>query len=205
MRVVNPSSPQGHRRSRPLAHGHPRAAFRAARSFHSVLGKAALAAVQGRGPMVAPRHLLDDQGTINDPPAMGTRRGSSDLRSRERRAQIDMGCSCTCATPTQQDSTLISGSIRFRASRPPIHRLDLRVVTVASRWLCPSVPRSRGRSRCWHRPSSGNCGSRVKMSFVPYYCRLARQMHRAYRELFAEDSIACRRGFVAASGPRRDR
>ena len=40
--------------------------------------------------------------------------------------------------------------------------------------------------------------SRMKMSFVPYYRRLARRMHQAYPELFSEESIARRRGSSAS-------
>jgi hypothetical protein len=38
------------------------------------------------------------------------------------------------------------------------------------------------------------------MSFVPYYKRLARQMHRAYPDVFSRDSLACRHGLLEPAG-----
>jgi hypothetical protein len=88
-----------------------------------------------------------------------------------------------------------------RRVEPGYPLLDLRVVSVAiSLGLPERAPTPRPKPMLAAAFLGDLAESRVKMSFVPYYERLARRTQRAYPEFFSRDSIACERGFLEPEG-----
>jgi asparagine synthase (glutamine-hydrolysing) len=88
-----------------------------------------------------------------------------------------------------------------RGVQPAYPLLDLRVVSVAlSLDLLERAPTPVPKPLLAAAFLGDLAESRVKMSFVPYYERLARRMHTTYPDLFSPKSLACQRGLIDADG-----
>jgi hypothetical protein len=88
-----------------------------------------------------------------------------------------------------------------RGVEPAYPLLDLRVVSVAlSLELDERAPIDRPKPLLAAAFLGELADDRLKMSFTPYYHRLAQRMQRAYPELFAMDGLAARGGFIEPVG-----
>ena len=181
--------------------GHPVRAVRAARNFHEVWGRSygRLAKVTGRA--IAPRPLLDLRERVRPVPpwvrGKVARTFFEETAARSDRQALLMAL----RTPHPAGYDLDERLYQTRGIEPAYPLLDLRVVSVAlSLALSDRAPIERPKPMLAAAFLGELADDRVKMSFVPYYERLATRMHQEYPELFSADGLAPRRGLVDPGG-----
>jgi asparagine synthase (glutamine-hydrolysing) len=184
-----------------LRTGHLPSAWRASRMFRSAWGGSYVKQLKVAGKAIAPRSLLLLRESVRPVPPW--------LRGRVPR-------SVTADAPQRSDRQSLLTALRdappagydlqerlfqTRGVIPAYPLLDLRVVSVAlSLGLRERAPIQHPKPMLAAAFLGELAESRVKMSFEPYYKRLARQMHRAYPDVFSQDSLACRYGLLEPAG-----
>ena len=181
--------------------GHPMQAVRAARRFHEVWGRSygRLAKVAGRA--IAPRRLLEMRERVRPVPPWVRGKVARTL-AVETAARTDRKALLKALRdphPAGYDLDERLYQTRNVESAHPL--LDLRVVSVAlSLALADRAPIEVPKPMLAAAFLGDLAHDRLKMSFVPYYDRLATRMHMAYPELFSVDGLAARHGLIDPAG-----
>lgn len=172
-------------------------AARATHAFHRVwhYPYSRIAKVAGRA--VAPRSLLRVRERLRPVPPWVRHRVSysfvEETAPRSDRHSLLMQLRAPHPAGFDLDERLA----QTRGVRLAHPLLDLRVVGVAlSLGLRDRVPAPRPKPMLAAAFLGDLAATRVKMSFLAYYDRLARRMHAAYPELFAPGNLSSRTGFV---------
>ena len=176
-------------------------AARAARAFHSEwhYPYQRIAKVAGRA--VAPRGMLRVRERSRPVPPWVRHRVSHSLVEETAPQSDRQSLLLQLRAPHPAGFDLDERLAQTRGVRLANPLLDLRVVQVAlSLRLRDRVPVPRPKPMLAAAFLGGLAGTRVKMSFIPYYDRLARHVHKAHPELFEPNNLASRAGIVDGAG-----
>jgi asparagine synthetase B (glutamine-hydrolysing) len=181
--------------------GHPAAALRAARNFRSVWGRSYARQMKVAARAAMPRALLAARERIRPVPpwVRGKARRSLKIDAAPRSERQSLLTALSSPDPAGYD--LEERLYQTRGVEPGYPLLDLRVVSVAlSLDLAHRAPITTPKPMLAAAFLGDLAESRVKMSFEPYYRRLATRMHRTYPGLFSRESCVCRLGFIEPNG-----
>jgi asparagine synthetase B (glutamine-hydrolysing) len=181
--------------------GHPAAALRAARNFRSVWGRSYARQMKVAARAAMPRAFLAARERIRPVPpwVRGKARRSLKIDAAPRSERQSLLTALSSPDPAGYD--LEERLYQTRGVEPGYPLLDLRVVSVAlSLDLAHRAPITTPKPMLAAAFLGDLAESRVKMSFEPYYRRLATRMHRTYPGLFSRESCVCRLGFIEPNG-----
>jgi asparagine synthetase B (glutamine-hydrolysing) len=181
--------------------GHPLKAARAARRFHRVWGRSYGRLLKVAGRSIMPHGVLEARERVRPVPpwveGKVTRALVAETAPRtDRRALLT-----ALRNPHPAGYELDERLYQTRGVEPAYPLLDLRVVSVAlSLTLVDRAPVERPKPILASAFLGELADDRVKMSFTPYYDRLAKRMQTAYPELFSAAGLAAQRGFIDPRG-----
>jgi hypothetical protein len=144
-----------------------------------------------------PRVLLAARERIRPAPpwVRGRAHGSPRIDAPLRSDRQVLLTALSCPDPAGYD--LQERLYQTRGVEPAYPLLDLRVVSVAlSLDLIHRAPITSPKPMLEAAFLGDLAESRVKMSFEPYYRRLAKRMHETYPDLFSRESRVCSLGFI---------
>jgi asparagine synthetase B (glutamine-hydrolysing) len=181
--------------------GHPAAALRAARNFRSVWGRSYARQMKVAARAATPRALLAARERIRPVPPWVRGKAHRTLQIDAAPRSDRHALLTALVSPDPAGYDLEERLYQTRGVQPGYPLLDLRVVSVAlSLDLADRAPITTPKPVLAGAFLGELAGSRVKMSFEPYFRRLATRMHRTYPGLFSRESCVARLGFIDPDG-----
>ena len=181
--------------------GHLVSAARAARRFNDEWERSYLRLAKVAGRAIAPRSLLRMREQFRDVPPWVKGKVPRTLIGGPAPRSDQQVLDLALRSPHPAGYDLEERLYQHRGVEPAHPLLDLRVVSVALRLGLRHRAPITGFKPILASAFLGDLDeSRVKMSFLPYYDRLASSVQESFPELFAPDSVACRTGLLEPAG-----
>jgi asparagine synthase (glutamine-hydrolysing) len=181
--------------------GHPLDAAKVVRRNHDVWGHAYSRSFKVAARAMLPRSILRMRERARPVPPwvdgmIGRDVGTDLLLRTDRGALLD-----SLLRPQPSGYDLEERLYQTHGLRPEYPFLDLRVVAIAlALRLVDRAPIRQPKPILAEAFLGELAPSRVKMSFLPYYERLAGRVQRDHPDLFARDSLSCKLGLIRGSG-----